>query len=171
MYLTIEQLGSRYGWKEIIAITNDRVSAPVTEEALKAYVIDGDVSPTDDILAIVAVVQDRIRDAESFVLSYIGATYSVLSFTEENVPNVVRAVTAAVARYYLHENRMTQRVHQGYEDAERWLIQAQKGVNALGVSEDDTESKRIGVTSAISTADVKSRVFTPRSEDRFTEGY
>lgn len=172
MYLTIEDLIDRYGADELVEVTNDRVSAPVTAEELEAHVA-GETSPTADTTKIVAVVERRIADAESFVMSYVGTTYNVSAFASDNVPEVIRAVTAAIARYYLHENRMTQRVHQGYEDAVAWLNTAHKGTHALGANADGSIiTLRAGVTSGVKTENYPTRVFTTRdSEKRFTEGY
>lgn len=169
MYLTLQHLIDRFGADELVAVTNDRISGSITASQLEQYAALGDPSPgfDDDVYKVASIILERMEDAEAFVMSYVHSVYNVNEFTAANVPRDVRYATAAVARYYLHENRMSPRVRQAYEDAVRWL----EGNPNVGVNEEGQKTKQAGVTVQTNVEHEGSRLFGGGSEKRFTEGY
>lgn len=109
-YVTVADLIARFGDPEVIQLT------------------DRAVPPTG--LVGTAVAERAIADAEATVNGYLRAR---MSLPLDQVPEVIKRITADVARYYLYEDLATERIETRYKDAVHFLESVAKGVVSLGL--------------------------------------
>lgn len=111
MYVTRQKLIDRFGYDELIQLT-DRSRPPVND-------IDDDV------------LNAAITDAEAFVDSHLQTRYQ-LPLAE--IPPTLERVTGNVVRYYLYDDRATEQVTKLYNDSEKFLISVRDGKIQLGLT-------------------------------------
>jgi len=104
-YTTQAEMEARFGTRELLALT-DRASPPA-----------GAIDP--------AVVAQAITDADAEIDSYLNGRYKV---PLPVVPNVVKRISADIARYRLFDDKATEEVATRYKDALAWLKDVARGV-------------------------------------------
>lgn len=180
MYLPFHIFVRRVGAREVVRATNDRwtdATEPALTAELEAYVAalergDPPPEPSEPLSAVIGEVTEAIRDAESFALSHLGSLYPTSrTMTYETAPRSLIKATVTVARFYLHDNRATERVRQDYETAAEWLNTAAKGRISLGPApEGQEDQRRAGSPLIVDRSQLPSRVF-PDGDDRYVDGY
>jgi phage gp36-like protein len=172
MYVTLSEMISRFGAVEIIRATNDKTEASVSVDLLAEYAEDPTaVETTPDLLAVVRAVDQAVHDAESVALSHLSELYrDSHGLTAETAPRALIKVTADLARYYLHDNRATERVKDAHDAAMEWLQTAARGRLGLGRNAVGEDPRRSGGPSIVQRNSLPSRVFEPGMEDRFVNG-
>ena len=109
-YVTQEELATRFGADELIAIADrDR---------------DGTADP--------AVIEQAITDASAEIDSYLGTRYSV---PLDEAPAAVKSACADIARYRLMDERPLDEVTKRYDSAIRFLRDVATGRASLGITQ------------------------------------
>jgi phage gp36-like protein len=151
-YITLAGLIDRFGAKEIIQVLNDRTTGTVDEQDLIDFA-DGDLSPSpdSDLLIIDEIVKKAISDAESLINGYIDAAVS-LPLADDEIPEIVEAKCADIARHELRIKQPNAVVRTRYEDAISCLKDIRKGLISLGLTTDgENVAQDAGV--AVSSSD------------------
>lgn len=128
MYAAQVDLETRYGTEELAQLT-DR-TAGVTINA--------------------AVVTRAIADAQAEIDSYVGARYLV---PLAPVPDVINRVCCDIARYYLHEDRVTEQVRRRYEDCVELLKAIATGKAELSLAADGSPAPAPGAGVMVAAPD------------------
>jgi phage gp36-like protein len=110
MYVNKQQLIDRFGQDELIQLT-DRSTPAV-----------GDID--DDVVNAV------IDDVSSLIDSHLQARYTLPLI---NPPRVLQRFAGDIVRYYLYEDRATERVTELYNDAMKYLAAVRDGKINLGL--------------------------------------
>lgn len=79
-----------------------------------------------------AVVSRALGDADADIDAYLASKYTL---PLDTVPLVINRLACEIARYHLHEDRVTENVRKRYEDAIRMLRGVASGEVSLGVDE------------------------------------
>ncbi|MCC6195714.1 MAG: DUF1320 domain-containing protein [Burkholderiales bacterium] len=83
------------------------------------------------VFADAAVVDRALSDAQALIDSYLAARYPL---PLAPVPDVINRMCCDIARYYLHEDRVTEQVRQRYEDCVSLLQAIARGVAELSLA-------------------------------------
>lgn len=110
-YATLDDLIARYGEEELLQRT-DRAGA-------------GTLNP--------AVADQALADASAEMDGYLASRYRL---PLPSVPEVLRRICCAIARYRLWEDLASERVRQDYEDARRFMEALSRGDVSLGLPAD-----------------------------------
>lgn len=120
-YATLQNLIDRFGADELIQLTD--------REGL------GEIDTT---------VTDRaLADADARINGYLAARYTLPLV---NVPTELELLACDIARYLLHDDRVTEQIEQRYKDAIAQLRDVSRGVAVLGV--DDSNNVLTGSNTA-----------------------
>jgi phage gp36-like protein len=109
-YATKQNLIDRFGQEELVRLT-DRTNRPP--------------NAIDD-----TVVQQALDDADGEINGYLKS--AGLATPLAPVPSVLVLKACAIARYFLHKDKATEKVRTDYEDARVWLKDVAAGRVSLG---------------------------------------
>lgn len=112
-YVSAHEMVERFGEDELILLSNRH-----------------DLSATS---VNYSVLSRAINDANGVVDGYISGRYTI---PVKQVPPILVRITCDIARYYLYDDAVTDRVQQNYDDAIEFLKNAAKGLVSLGVDAD-----------------------------------
>lgn len=140
-YIQPQQLIDRPGLRELAQVATPESYRAIDEALLRASLLREDLSawPADDIAVAdkaVARIKDAVRDAESMIDGFLGKR----SYLPLNpVPGIVTTWCRAIARYFLHQNRLNaddrDPITRDYKDAQRLLQLTSEGKFSLGVDD------------------------------------
>ncbi len=99
-----------------------------------------------------AVLDTATINAESEVDSYVGSAYTLPLPT---VPEVLKQMTADIARFRLYGGQATEEVQKRYDRAVSWLRDVSKGVVSLGIKTTDPQPD-----SVVAVSGARPQVFT-----------
>jgi phage gp36-like protein len=132
-YATQADMVTRYGEEELAQLT-DRVNGEVIDES---------------------VLTRAIEDAENEINGYLAKRYN-LPLT--STPPILQRLACDVARYYLHDDRVTEQVRNRYTDVIRLLKSIAQGEVMLeGASA--LAANQVSVNGAMVTAPSRPTVF------------
>lgn len=132
MYAVQSDLETRYGTEELAQLS-DRTAGVVVNAT---------------------VVARAIADAQAEIDSYVGARYAV---PLAPVPDLINRVCCDIARYYLHEDRVTDQVRKRYEDCVDLLQAIATGKAELSLAADGSPAPSAGAGVMVSAPE---RVFS-----------
>lgn len=134
-YATQQNLIDRFGEAELIQLTD--------REGL------GEINAD--------VVDRALGDADAVINGYLAARYTLP--LADPIPTVLERLACDVARYFLHDDRMTEQVETRYKDVIGLLRDVSKGAAMLGI--DDSSNIQTGGNSA----DISSAISVFKRED------
>lgn len=132
MYAAQGDLETRYGSEELAQLTDRAAGTTINA----------------------GVVTRAIADAQAEIDSYVGARYLV---PLSPVPDVVNRICCDIARYYLHEDRVTEQVRKRYEDCVELLRAIATGKAQLSLAGDGSPAPTADAGVVVSTP---ARVFS-----------
>lgn len=141
-YLTPAQLAERPGARELAQVASDRHQAPVAAELMDATLRGEDRSSwsAPEIAAAdaaLARIEEAATEADSLIDGFLVGRDYVLPLSP--VPTLVTGWARAIARYKLHQERIsgeeTDPIVRDYRDALRLLALVQQGKFHLGASD------------------------------------
>lgn len=103
-YATLQDLVTRYGRDELVAVT----------------VLNREQDPGPDPDPDETVADQALADAAALIDSYLARRYT-LPLTVDATPPKLQSAACVIARYRLHDDRASERIRQDYEDQIQWL--------------------------------------------------
>lgn len=131
-YCTVDDLESRFGFDELVELTDDDNTGAIDNQE----------------------VNNAIEDASRLIDSYLGGRYAL---PLSSVPQVLVRICADITRYYLFDSAVTEAVEKRYNDASAFLKSVAKGDVRLGLSETDETAATDDQIEIVSSDSVFSR--------------
>lgn len=134
-YATATNLLDQFGAEEIAQRADRGTPRLVTAAMLHTAAAGGDLSgytqlEQDATLAALAVINDRLLDADSVINGYLATRYTLPLAI---VPRMVRLIACDLARHALYDDQVTELIMARYRLAVRQLEALAKGQVNLGV--------------------------------------
>lgn len=107
-YATQQDLVHRFGMDELVELTNRTGGGSIDE----------------------LVVDKALADADDTMNAYLASRYTLPLAV---VPLILKRWACDIARYFLHEDRVTDAVKARYDDAIAWLKDVASGKASIGV--------------------------------------
>ncbi|SFM67142.1 gp436 family protein [Nitrosomonas communis] len=134
-YATATQLLDQFSAEEIAQRADQGIPRLVTAGMLATAAAGGSLSEytqaeQDATLAALAVINNRLLDADSVINSYLATRYTLPLST---VPRVVMLIACDLARYALHDDQALEPITERYKDAIKRLKDMTSSQSSLGV--------------------------------------
>lgn len=132
MYCTFDDLEHRFGFDELLQLTDKNRSGVIDKP----------------------VVEAALQDASDFIDGHLQGRYSL---PLAKPPKVLTQLCANLARYSLHDHTVPDTVEKRYLAAKEFLAKVGAGQLSLGLSADDTPQASTNVIEITSDEQVFSR--------------
>ena len=147
-YATATDLLNQFSAEEIAQRADRGMPRLVTADMLKTAAAAGDMSgyTADEqaaAAAALALINEKLLDAESMVNGYLATRYQVPLAT---VPRLVMGAACDIARYALYDDLATEQIGQRHKDAVKLLESIGAGRISLGI--DTSGNKPTGTSGA-----------------------
>ncbi|SDY24137.1 gp436 family protein [Nitrosomonas sp. Nm58] len=134
-YATATNLLDQFGAEEIAQRADRGTPRLVTSAMLATAAAGGDLSgytpaEQDATLAALAVINDRLLDADSVINGYLATRYTLPLAV---VPRMVRLIACDLARHALYDDQATELIMERYKQVIRQLAALAKGQVNIGV--------------------------------------
>jgi len=134
-YATATNLLDQFGAEEIAQRADRGTPRLVTAAMLATAAAGGDLSgytqlEQDATLAALAVINDRLLDADSVINGYLATRYTLPLAI---VPRMVRLIACDLARHALYDDQATELIMERYKQVIRQLAALAKGQVNIGV--------------------------------------